>query len=359
MASGYFITGIGTKNLLKLVKRNGISPQPKYLFRFSLLLLYSFCTSACSVVEKALYSKTLKQTRCPENPIIIIGHWRSGTSFLHQLFNAMPGFKTPTMFEIGTPESFLVSKKILSPLLQKFLPDKRNVDNVKFGIGEPQEDEYAIFRATTHSPVEKLIFPEEGHFFLNEKQSYVPPDSIKPVWEQTLTEFCAKLHLDQKERIVLKNPFHSMRIPYLRAIFPNVKFIHIYRDPLKVVPSTMRMWSIDGQYNTLRKGFTPPDLDDVIAIYDRMLTKIRKDLGNLPAGDHYTVSFEDLERKPIETLENACRAIEVDITPQQKKCLSSFVKPLRTYKKNKYKLSQQQKQRITSKLKHHYDVTWN
>ena len=205
MASGYFITGIGTKNLLKLVKRNGITPHPKYFFRFGLLLLYSFCTSAFSVVEKIVYTKKIKQAQCPKNPIIIIGHWRSGTSFLYQLFNAMPGFKTPTMFEIGTPESFLVSQKILGPLLQKFLPDKRNVDNVTFGINEPQEDEYAIFRATTHSPVEKLIFPKKGQAFLQEKQSFVPPDTIKPLWEQALTEFCTKLHLNKEGRIVLKN----------------------------------------------------------------------------------------------------------------------------------------------------------
>ena len=124
MASGYFISGITTGNLIKLVKRNGLGLHPKYLFRFFTLFLYSLGTSLFKFIEKLLYSKAIKNTKCPQNPIFIIGHWRSGTTFLHQIFNALPGFKTPSLLETGMPESFLVSKKVLSPIIEKILPSK-------------------------------------------------------------------------------------------------------------------------------------------------------------------------------------------------------------------------------------------
>ena len=80
MASGYFITGITTGNLIRLVKRNGIGLHPRYIGRFFLLLLYSLGTSLLKLVEKLLYAREIANTPCPQNPIFIVGHWRSGTS---------------------------------------------------------------------------------------------------------------------------------------------------------------------------------------------------------------------------------------------------------------------------------------
>ncbi|MBN1756928.1 MAG: sulfotransferase [Chitinispirillaceae bacterium] len=353
MVSGYFITGITTGNLIRLVKRNGIGLHPRYIGRFFILLLYSLGTSILQLVEKLLYSDTIDKTRCPQNPIFIIGHWRSGTTFLHQIFNALPGFKTPTMLEIGTPESFLVSKKVLSPIIKKLLPSKRSTDNISLNLDEPQEDEFALFRATTHSPVEKLVFPEKDGFFLDRKCDFMPPDTTHATWKSTLITFCKKLSLHGNGRIVLKNPFHSTRIRLLKKIFPKAKFIHIYRNPTKVIPSTIRMWKIEGMHNCLREGKTAPSLENAISVYDTMLSKIKNDLQQLPEQDYCTIRFEDLRTDPVSTLCDALSSIEINLNQEQLQHLSEFTESVKNYRQNKYTLSDEQIEYIKSKLQHH------
>lgn len=356
MASGYFITGITTANLFKLIRRNRLSFHPKYLFRFFIILIYSFGTTLFTFFEKLLYSRKIDRTACPLDPIFIVGHWRSGTTFLHQIFNAMPGFKTPSVLEIGTPECFLVSNKILAPIIQKLLPAKRSTDNVSLSIDEPQEDEYALFRATTHSPVEKLIFPEKDSFFLDDDCDFLPPPASEKKWKDTLQTFCKKLSLTGNGKIVLKNPFHSTRILYLKKMFPKAKFIHIYRDPVRVIPSTMRMWKIEGQQNSLCDGYTPPDLERAIGIYDTILKKIKKDLRHLRNEDHCTIHFRDLEAKPAETVTTALSAIGITLTAEQRQHLTNFVNSLKHYRKNRYILPKEKETLIRRRLKHHIDT---
>jgi len=353
MASGYFISGITTGNLIKLVKRNGIGGHPRYIGRFIVLLLYSLGTSLLEIIEKALYSKTIQNAHCPQNPIFIIGHWRSGTTFLHRIFNTLPGFKTPTMLEIGTPESFLVSKKVLSPVIKKILPPKRSTDNVPLNLDEPQEDEFALFRATTHSPVEKLVFPEKDDFFLNPQCDFMPPEVSRHTWKNTLTTFCKKLSLLGEGRIVLKNPFHSMRIRLLKTIFPKAKFIHIYRNPVKVIPSAISMWKIEGRHNSLRSGTTAPTLENAIEIYDAILSKIKNDLQKLPDNDYCTIRFEDLKNAPVSTLQNALKSIGITLNNDQIDSLNDFSRSVKNYRQNKYDLSNEEIEYIQSKLHHH------
>lgn len=353
MASGYFITGITTGNLLKLVKRNGIGLHPRFIGRFLILFLYSLGTSILKFVEHVLYAKDIKDTACPQNPIFIIGHWRSGTTYLHQIFNVLPGFKTPTMLEIGTPESFLVSKRVLSPIVKFLLPSKRSTDNVPLNLDEPQEDEFALFRATTHSPVEKLVFPEKDGFFLDHKCDFMPPEPSRHTWKKTLTTFCKKLALHGRGRIVLKNPFHSTRIIMLKKIFPNAKFIHIYRDPTKVIPSTIRMWKIEGEHNSLREGATAPSLDNAIVIYDTIMKKIKVDLEQLPESDYCNIRFSDLKNDPVTTLCTSLDSIGVELNERQLDKLKKFTGSLKNYKQNKYSLSSEQITYIKSKLHHH------
>jgi len=357
MASGYFLTGITTSNLFKLVRRNRLSFHPKYLSRFIVVLLYSFGTTIFTLCEKLFYSRKIDQTACPQDPIFIVGHWRSGTTFLHQIFNAMPGFKTPSVLEIGTPESFLVSKKILSPIMQRILPSKRSTDNVALSLEEPQEDEYALFRATTLSPVEKLIFPEKDSFFLDNECDFLPPPTKEEKWRTTLRTFCKKLSLTGSGgKIVLKNPFHSTRILYLKKMFPKAKFIHIYRDPVKVIPSTIRMWKIEGQQNSLHEGYTTPTLERTISIYDTILKKIKKALKHLPDNDYCTINFSDLETDPEATLTTALQKIGIPLSQEQRQELSTFVGSLKHYRKNRYSLPKEDESLIRKRLKHHIDA---
>ncbi|MFC1476330.1 sulfotransferase [Fibrobacterota bacterium] len=338
---------------MKLVFRNGISFQPKYIGRFLFLFYCSTLTSIFSAMERLLYRKKINQMACPDNPIIIIGHWRSGTTFLHQLLNQSPDLTAPSLFQVGTPECFLISRKFLMPHIVPFLTKKRSVDNVAIGLDEPQEDEYALFRMTTVSPVEELIFPKRSSFFLNDISTYLPDYNHEPFWREALITLVKKLAYESGKKIVLKNPFHSMRISYLKKLFPKVKFVHIYRNPLDTIPSTMHMWNIVGQQNTLRKEFTPPSLENSIEIYDKMLWKIRRDFVDIPQNDYCEIGFEELEQQPVEAIKRICRMIDIPFSKTYRENIESFLKKIDKYKKNSYRLLKYEKDYIKRNLKHH------
>ncbi len=207
MESGYFITGICTDKLLKLVWRNGITLQLKYIARFLFLFYCSIFTSTFSLLERIFYSKKISSIKCPEDPIFIVGHWRYGTTYLHQLLNKSPDLTAPTLFQSGTPECFLISRRFLIPHIRPFLSKKRSVDNVQVGLDEPQEDEYALFRITSFSPVEKLIFPKNSYFFSNDIYNYMPDDKNEPMWRNAYITFCKKkIFLKQARELYLKIP---------------------------------------------------------------------------------------------------------------------------------------------------------
>jgi hypothetical protein len=78
--------------------------------------------------------------------------------------------------------------------------------------------------------------------------------AAQDVWSQAFLYFCRKLTLravqrnigrgprrDCLPRLLLKSPIHTARIPLIRKLFPQAKFIYIHRDPLEVFSSSCHM----------------------------------------------------------------------------------------------------------------------
>ena len=233
------------------------------------------------------------------------------------------------------------------------LPDKRPMDNVKAGLHEPQEDEYALFRLTGYSPVERLIFPHSGDYFLAGDETFLPPQTRLHQWENAVKRFAAKLHFHTGKRIIFKNPFHSMRIPTLKKLFPDALFIHTYRNPLTVIPSTQHMWTVVGKENALRKEWKPPKLEDIITCYNNVITCIKKDLSDLPREKYIEIGFENLEKDPTAVIQQIYRHFAIDISDIFEEKLKTFLKSIEGYKKNRYELNEEQKGLICGRLQDH------
>ena len=138
------------------------------------------------------------------------------------------------------------------------MPRTRPMDNVPLSPFTLQEDEFALIRMGSESPLEKLIFPSGKDYFLKAYDRYIPSGIKLEIWKNNLLSFYQKITLQEGKQIVSKNPYHTMRMELLAEMFPGAKFIHITRDPLVVVPSTIRMWNIVAEQNRLKKEWTSP-----------------------------------------------------------------------------------------------------
>ncbi len=352
MLKSYFIIATRLKIFLQLILRNGVSFHPKFLLRLPFLFQSSVWTSFLVFRENIMFGRKIKKTRIPNDPIFIIGHWRTGSTLLHQLFSCDPQFIVPTLLQCTYPDSFLGSKKFIAPVMKQFLPEKRPMDNVLLGHGDPQEDEYALFRLTTFSPLERLIFPHSSDYFILGDEDFLPEGPHLQKWKQALIHFATKLHMDSSgERIVFKNPFHSPRISVLKEMFPNARFIHTYRDPRVVIPSTMHMWKVVGNENTLRREWSPPQLEDVIKGFDTIVNRVDKEFSVLPEDKYVEVCFEELEKDPVKMIQKIYSHFGFDISESCQSRLEAFLKKTSGYKKNKYNLDKEQEDIICSRLK--------
>ncbi|MCH5376649.1 MAG: glutamate synthase-related protein [Planctomycetes bacterium] len=133
--------------------------------------------STLHAVQRLRYGKRLREVQVDRPPVFIIGHWRSGTTLLHELLVRDPQFAYPNTYECFAPSHFLVSEWIIPRLVGFLLPKRRPMDNMGAGFGYPQEDEFAICIMGAPSPYSRLAFPNHKPEYLEFLDMVEIPDS--------------------------------------------------------------------------------------------------------------------------------------------------------------------------------------
>lgn len=350
MNSSYVGIGSSFSKVMKLIFKNKLAIHPRYLLRLFILLQGTLWTSTFGRVEKIKYKKKIASTPLPQKPVFIIGHWRTGSTFLHQLIHLDSNFTTPTVFQVTVPNCYISIEKYYKPFMKKMMHDKRPMDNVKFGPDAPQEDEFALLRLTLNSPLENMIFPMKEDYFLNNRPELLTDTSKTKEWAEALTYFYKKLAFTSGKRLLIKNPFHSMRIKLLKSIFPDAVFIHIYRHPYNVVPSTIRMWDIIARQNCLNNNWKKPTVKETAIHLRQMLQKIKSDLTETSKRQYTEVCYETLEKAPVETVKNIYQELDISFSKAFEESLNAFVEEEKGFIKNKYNLTTEDKRIIDAEL---------
>jgi len=335
------ILGTRFSVLMKLVLRNGITLYPKYLLRFFMLLLNSLISSSLILAERKNYGKKTRETVISEAPVFIIGHWRTGSTLLHQLISLDPGFTAPNMVQTVVPDHLLFSTKYYVPILNKAMPRYRPMDQVALTPFTPQEEEFALIRMGSVSPIEQLIFPRGQGYFLKGYENYVPAGKELERWKKNLLTFFKKISLQTGKRIISKNPYHSMRMELLAEMFPGAKFIHITRDPMIVVPSTIRMWDIVADQNGLKRGWKSPGTGETTSVLKAYLDRVAESHAKLD-NPFTELCFEDLEKAPVESLKKIYSDLDLNWPEELETRIRHFMEKNRDYQKNSYALSKEE-----------------
>src|SRR5688572_22986659 len=154
-----FWHGMRLGDWLKLVARNRFRIHP---LRWGLATTVTLVTAFNSVmyrVQQAIYGRRICDTRLAADPIFIIGHWRSGTTYLHELMVLDDRFSYPTTYECFAPNHFLITEGWFKKLFWFAVPAQRPMDNVKVGWDNPQEDEFALCGLGLPGPYLRMAFP--------------------------------------------------------------------------------------------------------------------------------------------------------------------------------------------------------
>jgi hypothetical protein len=307
---------------VRLLSRNRFRVHP---LRWGLAGTVTFATLfnfKMHVLQKAIWGHRVARTALPRDPIFVLGHWRSGTTFLHELLSADERFTTPTTFQCFCANHFLLTEAIIPRVLFFLLPSRRPMDNVAAGWQAPQEDEFALCAMGIPSPYLRMAFPKNGDEYLD----YLDMEGLDPqelnAWQDALREFLRCLSMRGVGRLVLKSPTHTGRVGLLARMFPEAKFIHIVRDPYAIVPSTLRLWrSLDDV-----QALQVPDYDDledyVFRAYERMYGGFEKQRSELAEDRLIDIQYEDLVRDSCGTLARVYERLNLgDFEPVRPKLL--------------------------------------
>lgn len=72
-------------------------------------------SSPFRVFEGVYFNGRVTKTPIKESPIFIIGHWRSGTTYLHYLMSRDKNLACVSTFQALAPEVFLASRRVFEP----------------------------------------------------------------------------------------------------------------------------------------------------------------------------------------------------------------------------------------------------
>jgi hypothetical protein len=350
----YILAGIRMGPLMNLVRRRGFTPSPKNLMRFVFLFQNGLWASLLAWRERKRFGEKIGSFAIPDDPVIIIGHWRTGSTFLHQLLALDDRWIAPTVFQASFPDSFLVSAPYFRPIMSA-LVRKRPQDNVKMSFDDPQEDEFALIKLTLDSPLLDLMFPENQGYFMNNLPDFNPKKGNEEAWKKHLKEFCAKVRQDSGKTVLLKNPAHSLRIPLLNEAFPNARFIYIHRHPYKVVASSLHLWKVLARDNQLKGKPYFPDLEEVTKGLKKFYTVLERELAAMAPNKSLKVSYEDLESDPVREIQLIYKTLSLEFTVDFENSIRSYLEKEKEFKKNSYTFDNAQKAQVYSLMKEQFE----
>lgn len=283
-------------------------------------------------------------------PLFIIGHWRSGTTHLHNLLGCCPDFGIITPLASGLPWELLTIATWLRPYLERTLPEDRGVDRVAVTAQSPQEDEIPLANMQLLSVFHALYFPKEFQKRFDEGVLFegVSQEDVDE-WKRRTLYFFRKITRHQAGRQpLIKNPVYTARIPVLLEIWPKARFIHIYRDPYVVFQSTVHYFNKLLPELALQR-FDHLNVDElVLHNYPRVMQRFDEAAACLDENQLMHVRFEDLERSPVPIIEDILRRFDLPEPQRSLANIRSYLDTLKDYRKNRFTMSDEIRHRVES-----------
>jgi len=329
------VQGMTLRTLMEILARNDFQVDSSCLGRLAYLVVLGVLNSIYGACETIFNSREIEACQPDPAPLFIVGHWRSGTTHLHNLLSLDDNFASPTAYQALFPNHFIFTQ-VAGRLFDLLAPKKRPMDNVVFGSSVPHEDEFALAAQSTVSPYMKVLFP------LTERRIYwdLDPGDLAPQaldkWERSLILFLKKLAISEGGRPLLKSPPHMGRVATLLRMFPQAKFVHIVRNPYAVYMSTRKLWQDSFAFAHLQIPVADEVDGMILSWYKKLFYLFERDRKLLGQGSLHEMKYEDLESKPLETLAALYDRLDLPEFDRFREMVSHYLDTIQGYRKNTY-----------------------
>ncbi len=332
---------------MRLLIRNRFAVHWRYLYIAVIITFVSMIHTLLRLVQQIRYGRRVARTPIRAAPLFIIGHWRTGTTLLHELLILDERHTFPNTYNCLAPNHFLLTERFFLRWMRFLMPAHRPMDNMAAGWERPQEDEFALCMLGQPSPYLTIAFPNCGPQF----PEYLDLEGLSPRalagWKKTFRQFLRELTFKDPRRLVLKSPPHTCRIRVLLEMFPDARFVHIVRDPYIVFPSTVNLWkSLYRKHGLQRPTFAGLE-EYVLATFRRLYDKLEEGRKLVDPSHFYELRYEDLTRDPVGQMQALYEHLGLGDFEQVRPRLDEYLRKTAGYETNRYQLSPEQRAEIT------------
>lgn len=179
-------------------------------------------------VENLLLGRSLEEA--VRAPVFITGYYRSGTTMLERALSRHSAFGYFTYRLSGFPRAAYTGRlltELASPERQSWVPAHQ--PNLVVDNTWPFEGE-ALWRFCKKNPWSAADSDVLG-------AEYSDPE-FERIFLRTINKH---LRMQKASRFLSKNPPDIVRVGYLARLFPDARFVHIVRHPLRVLKSQLDM----------------------------------------------------------------------------------------------------------------------
>lgn len=332
-----YLAGITAGDWWQLLRQNHFAVDAAYWHRAAVITGLSLVNTAHRWRETRRWHEDIAATEITEPPVFVLGHWRSGTTHLHNLFaQDTAQFAFPNTYQVVNPHTFLTTEAVNTRLFGGLLPKTRPMDAMALSFQSPQEDEFAPCLMTLKSPYLGVSFPRHDAAYAPYLSfRHAAPDEVA-AWKHAFVWFLKKLTLKYGKALVLKSPTHTARVALLLELFPDARFVHIHRHPYEVFRSFQHYYDTATWYTYLQRPDRSQIDETILTRYVELHEALWADIPRIPAGRFHELAFDDLERDPVGEMKKVYAGLGLGGFEAAEPALTAYVATLDGYAKNDF-----------------------
>jgi hypothetical protein len=316
----------------------------------------SLLNSGLAAVDYLLYARKVSRVPLRQAPLFILGHWRSGTTFLHELLIRDPEHTYPSTYQCFVPHHFVFTDAWITPWTNGLLPSRRPMDNMAAGWQRPQEDEFALGNLGQPTPYLSMMYPRRGPVYpeyLDMRD--LSAEQIRQ-WQAALQVFFQRITYRDNRRIVVKSPPHTGRVRVLLEMFPEAKFVHLVRDPFDLFASTVNLWKSLNEVQRVQATGDQAWVEEyVLDSLERMYAAFEADRELLDDNQLHDLRYEDLVADPLGQLRRIYDQLELGDFSRVEPAAASHLAEVKNYRTNRFVLDETTTDRVRQRWARYFE----
>lgn len=290
-------------------------------------------------LEEFMYKLKVEKMQLDDAPLFILGHWRSGTTFVHNVFCKDKQFGYTTTYQTVFPNIMLSGQWFFRRCMAVAMPDKRPTDNMELNPNLPQEEEFAMSNLMPYSFYHFWYFPRHTQEYADKYLTFETcSEREREIYKREFVRMVkTSLHNTGGKRFLSKNPPHTGHIREILEMFPNARFVYLIRNPYTVFESTRSYFTNVIEPLKLQR-ITPEQIEEnIIQTYTKLYRRYEEQKHLIPEGHLIEIKFEDFEADPLAMTERIYNELSLGGFEEARPAIEAYIGAKKGYKKNAYR----------------------